>query len=258
LNNPRRVIFLKVLSMTNGSPPYPDFLKPYRARIKAKLPVDWIEGPARKGGGWRWSDPNRPNHQIRIDPGRSDVSMPTQQVDHVIVNHNGVIIGRDGQPLSGSIEEEYERIFPSPNGWIGKRGTARRKIVVKHPWMRKQVIETLEGLSDPDYQRRAWVDHQFPPGIQYDSFDLAVNVLFDDTPLFDAPETTIGYILEDEDEMHAVTRVIRAIDDVLNQLGTNLTDEQYITSPEWQPVVAAARAALPILKKPQPDTPESC
>jgi hypothetical protein len=123
--------------------------------------------------------------------------------------------------------------------------------MVKHPWWRKQVIETLETLSDINYQRRAWVEHQYPPGIQYDSFDLAVNVLFDDTALADAPEKTIGWILEDEQEMQAFSKVIHAVDEILNKLDTELTDEQYINSPEWQAVTDAAKAALSVRKKAQ-------
>ncbi len=55
--------------------------------------------------------------------------------------------------------------------------------------------------------------------------------------------------------MHAVTTVIRAIDLVLKQYGTALTDEQYIHTPEWAQVVASAQAALAVLNKNPINTP---
>jgi hypothetical protein len=125
--------------------------------------------------------------------------------------------------------------------------------MIQLPHKREELIYYLTALSDPVYQRQAWVNHEFPTGVVYDCFDYAVHFLFDDTALADAPEKTIGWILEDEQEMQAVSKVIHAIDEVLNKLGTELTDEQYINSPEWQQVIEAAKSALPILKKTQPD-----
>lgn len=94
--------------INNSSSDYPAFLQPYVSQIKAKLPTGWIEKPTRKGGGWRWIDPFEINNQIRIDPGRPNVSLPTQQADHVVINHNGRIIGSEGKPIVGSIDENWE------------------------------------------------------------------------------------------------------------------------------------------------------
>jgi hypothetical protein len=44
-------------------------------------------------------------------------------------------------------------------------------------------------------------------------------------------------------------RVTKAIDDLLYELGTELTDEQYINSPMWSDVVKAASEALSVLNK---------
>jgi hypothetical protein len=115
--------------------------------------------------------------------------------------------------------------------------------------MREQLFDTLRALADVDYQRKVWIQRQYPPGVQYDDFDLAVHFLFDDTALFDAPEKTVGWILEDEYEVRAIQKVTKAIDDLLNELGTDLTDEQYINSPMWSDVVKAASEALSALNK---------
>jgi hypothetical protein len=125
--------------------------------------------------------------------------------------------------------------------------------MIQLPHKREELIYYLTALADPVYQHRVWLKHEFPPGIVYDCFDYAVNFFFDDTALADAPQETIGWILENEEEMQAVSKVINAVDEVLNKLGTELTDEQYINSPEWQSVIESAKAALLVLKNPQPD-----
>jgi hypothetical protein len=69
--------------------------------------------------------------------------------------------------------------------------------MVKYPQMRQDLISTIRKLADPEYQRKVWVDHQFPEGVEYDSFDLAISILLDDTALVEEPETHIGVILVD-------------------------------------------------------------
>jgi hypothetical protein len=53
----------------------------------------------------RWTDPANKGNGFRIDAGNPANSQVTQQVDHVVVRHNGQVIGRSGQPLSGSIAD---------------------------------------------------------------------------------------------------------------------------------------------------------
>ncbi len=121
--------------------------------------------------------------------------------------------------------------------------------MIQHPWRREELFYYLELLADVAVARRTWVEQNFPAGVQHDCFDFAVNFLFDDTALADAPEKTIGFILEDEIEMHAVTAVIQAIDYVLKIHGTKLTDAQYLNTPEWTQVMETAQVALAILRK---------
>lgn len=121
--------------------------------------------------------------------------------------------------------------------------------MVKYPSMRQEIIDTLKILADVDYQRRAWVHRQFPSGIQYDDFDTAVHVLFDDSHLADAPEKAIGWILEDEVEVQAIRPVIQAVDNILNQLGTEISDEEYINSAQWGEVVKFASEALMVFDR---------
>jgi hypothetical protein len=119
--------------------------------------------------------------------------------------------------------------------------------MVKYPQIRNQVIDTLQTLSDPEYQRRVWVKHDVPAGYE-DCFDFAVNMLFDDTTLADDPEKAIDDILKNKEEADAIRPVTKAIGDLLNKLGTQRTDEEYINDPDWTKVIEAAKIALQIME----------
>ncbi|MFJ1901698.1 MULTISPECIES: RHS repeat-associated core domain-containing protein [unclassified Streptomyces] len=60
--------------------------------------------PTKKGHGFRWNDGR--GNGVRIDRGNPNNSQQYQQVDHVVINSGGTIIGRDGQPIQGSIKDD--------------------------------------------------------------------------------------------------------------------------------------------------------
>lgn len=70
----------------------------------AKCVAEWsgrISGVVSKGNG------------IRIDQGNLNNSQEYQQVDHVVINSGGRIIGRDGNPISGDIKSNaYDAHMP--------------------------------------------------------------------------------------------------------------------------------------------------
>jgi len=75
-------------------------------RGAARVPSAWGDGVANsKGVGTRWVDPANKGNGIRIDEGNPGSSFPSQQVDHVVVRHNGRVIGPDGQPITGSLSD---------------------------------------------------------------------------------------------------------------------------------------------------------
>ena len=53
--------------------------------------------------------------------------------------------------------------------------------MVKYPAIRREVLHVIQALSNPEYQQQAWINHVFPEGVEFDCFDYAVHVLFDDT-----------------------------------------------------------------------------
>ena len=76
---------------------------------KDKVPTEWGPAiPSKKAVGVRWADPqNMDRNGVRIDKGRPESQFSSQRVDHVIVRHNGVVIGRNGKPISGTIRGNH-------------------------------------------------------------------------------------------------------------------------------------------------------
>ncbi|MEG4304973.1 SCO4402 family protein [Microcoleus sp. D3_18a_C4] len=116
--------------------------------------------------------------------------------------------------------------------------------MVKYPKMREELLETLRSLADREYQHKVWLESDYPPGIESDSFDEAVHFLYDDTVLAENPDAAIGVIIEDEKEARLISAVCQAIDLVFEALGTEASDEEYIKCYEWTSVVEAASRAL--------------
>ncbi|MFJ3882923.1 hypothetical protein ACIPW5_36405 [Streptomyces sp. NPDC090077] len=81
----------------------PDSLKQYEARN-------------RKGVGVRWND--RKGNGVRIDKVEASNSQEYQQVDHVVINSGGKVIGRDGKPITGSIREDAKNAHIPLEEWI--------------------------------------------------------------------------------------------------------------------------------------------
>ena len=86
----------------------------------SKVPSGWGTGrPNKKGVGTRWVDPANPKtNGIRIDQGNPASPLTTQQVDHVVVRSGGEVIGRDGNPISGSIRDNYEMAHIPLDEWL--------------------------------------------------------------------------------------------------------------------------------------------
>jgi hypothetical protein len=122
---------------------------------------------------------------------------------------------------------------------------------VEYPEMRVEVLRAIKALADPEYQWRVWVRHELPHPDYYDEFKLEINILYDDTRLLELlDEAVIGDILRDEREREALRPCQVAMDNLFDKYGTKLTDEQYLVTPEWRAVVAAAQAALGVLEAP--------
>jgi hypothetical protein len=87
----------------------------------SRVPSGWGAGRAtRSEGGLRWTDPENQGNGIRIDRGNPSNSQVSQQVDHVVVNYGGRLIGRDGKPLpcSGSLKDNWDMGHIPLDEWL--------------------------------------------------------------------------------------------------------------------------------------------
>ncbi|OOW00167.1 MULTISPECIES: SCO4402 family protein [Pseudomonas] len=117
---------------------------------------------------------------------------------------------------------------------------------LKFPSMREELISYLSGLSDLDYQYRAWVERS-SPGLDYDELNYTVHFLYDDTGLAENASDWIGLVLKDEKEARSVANVVSALDVIFDKYGTELSDKEYLEKKEWLWVVSASKDALSIL-----------
>lgn len=112
--------------------------------------------------------------------------------------------------------------------------------------LRYSLIQTLMSLSDLEYQISCWLNKICHPPIKADSFDFAVHFLFDDTNLGDDVESCIGYILRGKEEAIELATLCKSIDYLLDEYGCNLSDAEYMSTPEWHKVITAAQKALAV------------
>ncbi len=119
--------------------------------------------------------------------------------------------------------------------------------MVRDPSMRNEVVESLKSLSDLEYQRQAWVNHIFPEGIEFDHFDIAIDLILEDLELIEKPENTLGGVFENQEEIDAVRELALAMDRVLKIHGPSLSDEEYISTPEWTDVLSTSAYALKVM-----------
>lgn len=115
------------------------------------------------------------------------------------------------------------------------------------PHVRAQLINYLIGLADVEYQLANWQIFNHDKNT-YDEFDYTVHFLYDDTCLANNPELAIGDSLYDREEVQAVTAIITVLEKIFGRYGLNLSDTAYIATPEWNEVIASAKAALAVLR----------
>ncbi len=90
-------------------------------KVEVLIPNNWVKKPnkkTRKGKeGFRWEDLQNQGNGIRIDRGDPQNNQISQQVDHVVVRHNGKVVGRDGKPISGKIKEDFNNAHIPLDEW---------------------------------------------------------------------------------------------------------------------------------------------
>jgi hypothetical protein len=123
--------------------------------------------------------------------------------------------------------------------------------MVEHPEMRANLLDVLKALADPDYQRRVWVERQYPHPGYYDDLEANINFLYDDSDIAEDPHRNIGYALRNEVEARAMENLHKALSPLYDSLPPDTHDAEVIAMPEWQAVVAAARQAIRTFAEPE-------
>lgn len=118
---------------------------------------------------------------------------------------------------------------------------------VRFPQMRAEVIDAVRALADPEYQQRVWIRRELPQPDYYDDFTLNIHILYDDTRVLEEPAGTVGDVLRSAEEATALAPLARQLDALFDRYGTDLSDEEYLATPEWAGVVRAAQTALAAL-----------
>ncbi|TQJ52685.1 hypothetical protein FBY34_0385 [Streptomyces sp. SLBN-115] len=113
--------------------------------------------------------------------------------------------------------------------------------------MRMNVISAVEALSDREYQRRVWIERDYPSGEYFDDFTLNVNILYDDTLVLEDPAATLGLILRSREEVEAMAQLASALNELFRGEGKEKADEEYVESPLWDVVVRSASVARRIM-----------
>lgn len=113
--------------------------------------------------------------------------------------------------------------------------------------MRNELIDYLTSLSDVDYQRSVWVNGEVRDDVVHDELDYAVHFIFDDTCLGSNPAQAIGDILKDENEAKYIMSLVEEMEYIFEKYGNNLSDNEYISKPEWRGVLQAASDAKKII-----------
>lgn len=121
---------------------------------------------------------------------------------------------------------------------------------VLFPEMRENVTSAVRALSDEVYQRRVWVERKYPQVGYYDDFSMNLNILFDDTLVLEDPTATLGKVLNGQEEVLAMEALASAIATLLEDEGSDKSDEEYIASPQWGAVVRSAVVAYRIMTQP--------
>ncbi|MEV4096180.1 SCO4402 family protein [Streptosporangium saharense] len=115
--------------------------------------------------------------------------------------------------------------------------------------MRDEIISSVNTLANREYQQNVWVERKYPHPGYYDDFSMNIHILYDDTNVLEDPEGAIGTYLTSHDEAEALANLHEALEALFTELGTELTDIEYINSAYWEAVVEAAFSASQTLSE---------
>jgi hypothetical protein len=117
----------------------------------------------------------------------------------------------------------------------------RAVMPVKYPDMRLDLRHASRDLADERFHSEAWANASIPTPDKRFPFKEALAYIVDDLDVPN-PQTLVGEVLADQTELAMFFDLSRALNALLNRIGSKGTYEDAIASPEWGHVKVAARA----------------
>jgi hypothetical protein len=104
-------------------------------------------------------------------------------------------------------------------------------------------MRALASLADLDYQRRVWVDKEYPGLDFYDDFKANVDCLYDDCRVLPSPEGMLGAVLLSGDELVRLNALGVVLDRVIDR-HVGQPDVIPVSDPDWIEVTRLSALAL--------------
>lgn len=106
-------------------------------------------------------------------------------------------------------------------------------------YFRNILVEYLKTLKDKKFQIKNWKCKNSNYGFWSELIEI-LHFFFDDIPFIDYPQEQIGSILINKKELEAVLILIKKLNDLIEKIGSEKEDDEYINSLLWDKVVEAA------------------
>jgi hypothetical protein len=121
---------------------------------------------------------------------------------------------------------------------------------VRFPMLRRDVLDAVETLANPEYQARVWRDRQYPGDGAYEGLDMVVHALYDDAQLHNGAGEAVDDLLRDETEAGALDELMHAMDAVFAELGdADVSERKVLKASTWPGVIEAAQRALTAMRR---------
>jgi hypothetical protein len=117
--------------------------------------------------------------------------------------------------------------------------------VIRYPMMRLEIAVAVTRLGDPEYQRRAWVDQQFPPGKRHLGVQEVAEWLAENMIALEDPAELVGAMLH-EDEVPLLRHLAEVFLPMFDEHGYT-DDAVYLQDDRWPTVVERAAAASALI-----------
>jgi hypothetical protein len=115
--------------------------------------------------------------------------------------------------------------------------------MVEFPSMRRDVMSSLAGLSDVEYQQRVWIRREYPQPGYYDDLRANIALLYDDREVLPSPADSIGSILLPGDEIPRLAALAVVLDDLIDS-HESIVDSVFMADPRWNDVLRLSALAL--------------